>query len=169
MDAPETPSPAPLTDAEIRKIATLARLELTDEQVASYRVSLGSVLGYMQILRRLNLEGVEPLSHPTDAVNRLDDDTAGPTLTTAQFMAMAPASMPPFLKVPKVLGGDAGGACGAGEVRVPGSGFRVPGSGFRVPGSGSRILAFFVSSSLRLFVSSSLPRRPAHPKRQPAP
>lgn len=104
MDAPQ---PQHLTDAEVRKIATLARLALTDEQVAAYRESLGAVLGYMQILKRLDLAGVEPMTHPTDATNRLDDDTPGPTLTTEQFMQIAPATMPPFLKVPKVLGGDA--------------------------------------------------------------
>ena len=98
-----------LTDAEVRRIASLARLELSDEQVSSYRASLAAALGYMDVLRQLDLSDVEPMSHPTDAVNRLDDDTPGPTLAADQFMKMAPATMPPFLKVPKVLG-EGGGA-----------------------------------------------------------
>lgn len=99
-----------LTDAEVRKIATLARLDLSDEQVAACREGLGVVLGYMGILGELDLDGVEPMSHPGEATNRLDEDVPGETLTTEQFMRMAPATMPPYLKVPKVLGGDAGGA-----------------------------------------------------------
>ena len=97
-----------LTSAEVRKIATLARLEITDEQVEAYREKLGAVLGYMERLRELDLTAVEPLTHPMDATNRLDDDTPGPTLPTEAFMERAPATAPPFLKVPKVLGGGGG-------------------------------------------------------------
>lgn len=103
--------PRPLTIEEVRKIAVLARLAITDEQAAAYRETLGAVLGYMDSLRELDLADVDPMSHPIDAVNRLDDDIPGSTLTPDQFMRLAPASMPPYLKVPKVLGpGDAGGA-----------------------------------------------------------
>jgi aspartyl-tRNA(Asn)/glutamyl-tRNA(Gln) amidotransferase subunit C len=103
-------TPTPLSLEEVRKIAVLSRLAITDEQAAAYRESLGAVLGYMENLRRLDLSGVEPLTHPTDATNRLDDDAEGPTLSPDALMRMAPSSMPPFIKVPKVLGGDAGGA-----------------------------------------------------------
>jgi aspartyl/glutamyl-tRNA(Asn/Gln) amidotransferase C subunit len=62
----------------------------------------------MERLRELELGSVEPLTHPMDATNRLDDDAPGPTLTTEAFMAGAPATAPPFLKVPRVLGGGGG-------------------------------------------------------------
>lgn len=107
-ESPSAPVDRALTTAGVRKIATLARLEITDEQAEAYREQLGAVLGYMNRLRELDLAGVEPLTHPMDATNRLDDDQPGPTLSTEQFMEQAPATMPPFLVVPKVLGGDGG-------------------------------------------------------------
>lgn len=105
-------APGPLTTEQVRKVAKLARLALNDAQVEEYRAKLGAVLSYMERLRTLDLEKVEPLTHPLEAGNRLDDDVVGETVANEVFMKMAPAAMPPFLKVPKVLGGlgDGGGA-----------------------------------------------------------
>ena len=109
-------SPAMSADAEktlsaeyVRKVAALSRLALTDAQVEQYRGQLSGVLGYVQRLRELNLEGVEPLANVGGETNRLDDDVPGPTLSNEALMKIAPESMPPFVKVPKVFG-DGGGA-----------------------------------------------------------
>jgi aspartyl-tRNA(Asn)/glutamyl-tRNA(Gln) amidotransferase subunit C len=109
-------SPLMSADAEkilsaeyVRKVAALSRLALTDAQVAQYRGQLSGVLGYVQRLRELNLDGVEPLANVGGETNRLDDDVPGPTLSNEALMKIAPESMPPFVKVPKVLG-DGGGA-----------------------------------------------------------
>ena len=99
--------PEPLTGEQVRKVAKLARLALTDAQVEDYRARLGTVLGYMERLRGLDMSDVEPLTHPLEASNRMDDDEPGPTLSTDELMKMAPDTMPPFIKVPKVL--DEGG------------------------------------------------------------
>jgi aspartyl-tRNA(Asn)/glutamyl-tRNA(Gln) amidotransferase subunit C len=93
----------------VRKVAALSRLALTDAQVEQYRGQLSGVLGYVQRLRELNLDGVEPLANVGGETNRLDDDVPGPTLSNEALMKIAPESMPPFVKVPKVLG-DGGGA-----------------------------------------------------------
>ncbi len=100
-----------LTSEQVRKVAKLARLALTDAQVEDYRAKLGAVLGYMERLQSLDLSKVEPLTHPLEAGNRLDEDVVGKTVSNEALMKMAPAngSMPPFLKVPKVLG-EGGGA-----------------------------------------------------------
>lgn len=99
-----------LSAEEVRKVARLARLELTDEQVEVYRGQLGAVLGYFERLREVNLEGVEPLTHVVgEAVEarvegRLDLDEPRAGLANEALMRMAPEKMPPFLRVPKVLG-----------------------------------------------------------------
>ncbi len=93
-----------LPPADVRRIARLARLELTDEQVASFSTRLGATLGYIERLRELDLENVEPLTNPLDQTNRMDDDVVGATLDTEALMKIAPEKMPPFVKVPKVLG-----------------------------------------------------------------
>lgn len=93
-----------LTADEVRKVSRLSRLALTDAQVEQYRAQLSAVLGYVDRLRGLDLAGVEPMAHVGEIVNRLDDDTPGPTLTNEALLAMAPDAMPPFVKVPKVIG-----------------------------------------------------------------
>lgn len=98
-----------LSADEVRKVARLSRLALSDQQVEQYRGQLAAVLGYVDRLREVGLAGVEPMAHVGDSVNRLDDDVPGPTLPTQTLMKMAPDTMDPFLKVPKVLE-DGGGA-----------------------------------------------------------
>jgi aspartyl-tRNA(Asn)/glutamyl-tRNA(Gln) amidotransferase subunit C len=109
--AESTGNPATLSDTEVRKVARLARLALSDEQVHAMRTQLAAILGYIERLRGLDLAGVEPMAHVGggEATNRLDDDVPGPTLSNADLMRMAPDAMEPFIKVPKVLG-DGGGA-----------------------------------------------------------
>ncbi len=98
-----------LTADEVRKVARLSRLALTDEQVERYRGQLSAILGYVQRLQQVDLAGVEPMAHVGETVNRLDDDVPGPTLSVEALMKMAPDTMPPFIKVPKVIG-DGGAA-----------------------------------------------------------
>ena len=111
-------STQPLPRDVVRKVAALSRLSVTEEQAGRYAEQLGAVLGYIERLRELSLDGVEPMAHPSEAVNRLDADEpseigAGPEarLGPEALMRMAPAgaTMPPYLKAPKVLG-DEGGA-----------------------------------------------------------
>ncbi len=98
-----------MTPEEVRKIAKLARLSLSDDQVAAFGPQMTAILGHMDTLRTLDLNSVEPLTHIGDSVNRLAPDEPGPTLATGQLMDMAPDKVAPFVKVPKVLG-DGGGA-----------------------------------------------------------
>lgn len=96
-----------LTAEQVRKVAKLSRLALDEAQVEQYRGQLSGVLGYMDRLRQVDLTGVDPLTHIADVVNRLDEDTPGPTLPNETLMKMAPEVMEPFIRVPKVL--DEGG------------------------------------------------------------
>ena len=59
---------------EVRHVAKLARLRLTDEQLERYRGQLSAVLDHIAKLSELDVEGVEPMAHPSDLTNRLDDD-----------------------------------------------------------------------------------------------
>jgi aspartyl-tRNA(Asn)/glutamyl-tRNA(Gln) amidotransferase subunit C len=98
-----------LSDADVRKVATLARLAISEEGIEPLRRELQAVLGYVERLRSLDLAGVEPMAHAGEATNRLDDDTPGPTLSNETLMKLAPDVLPPFIRVPKVLG-EGGGA-----------------------------------------------------------
>lgn len=98
-----------ISPAEVQKIARLARLAITDEQAAAYGPQLSAILSHMDTLRGLDLKGVEPLTHVGETVNRLDADQPGKTLPADVLMKLAPEAMPPFVKVPKVIG-DGGGS-----------------------------------------------------------
>lgn len=95
-----------IDENQVRKISHLARLRLTDEEVACFGAQLGSILGYVEQLRELDLEGVEPTAHPLPIVNVFRDDAPAASLGVDKALANAPAAAPPFFKVPKVLGQD---------------------------------------------------------------
>ena len=100
----------PLMSADdVRRVARLARLHITDELAQEWRADLSAVLGYFQRLGELDLAGVEPMSHAGDARGVTRDDTPGEALPNATLMRLAPETMEPFVKVPKVLG-EGGGA-----------------------------------------------------------
>lgn len=98
-----------LTDADIRKIAKLSRLSVTESQVPSIRTQLSSILGHIAKLQALPTEGVEPMAHPMKIVNRLGADEPKACMPVEELLKNAPAVEDRFLAVPKVLG-EGGGA-----------------------------------------------------------
>jgi len=108
MTSQDSP-PEPLTLEEVRKVARLSRLELTPDQLREQQTALVAVLGYVDKLRDLDTEGLEPMANPAGETNRLGEDVPAGGLSTESLMAMAPSSSPPFVTTPKVTG-DGGGA-----------------------------------------------------------
>lgn len=105
-----TPQPScALTDDDVRKVARLARLKIDSSEIATYCRQLTSVLDHVLRLGELDVDGVEPMAHPTDAVNRLDEDAVAPSMPLEQLLANAPSVEGSYLAVPKVIG-DEGGA-----------------------------------------------------------
>ena len=98
-----------ISEAEVRHVAKLSRLKLSEQQVAYFASSLSHVLGYVSKLDELDVEHVEPMAHPTDMTNHFREDEPTQPLSLEQVLANAPEADPPFFKVPKVLG-DGGGA-----------------------------------------------------------
>ena len=64
-----------MTEEEIQHIARLARLELSDEQLAKAQHDFDEILGYFDQLTEVNVDGIEPMRGATDLVNQLRDDT----------------------------------------------------------------------------------------------
>lgn len=113
---------APLTDADVRRVASLARLAISDAEVSGYREVLAAVIGYMDTLRSVDLSGVDLAGAGSNAAHaggglaggdgtgsHLAADEVGEVLPNEVLMALAPRTLPPFVLVPKVLG-DGGGA-----------------------------------------------------------
>lgn len=67
-----------LTTEEVKKIATLARLNLTHDEIELYRGQLSSILDYVGQLKEVNTDGVEPTSQVTGLKNVMRDDRLNP-------------------------------------------------------------------------------------------
>lgn len=91
---------------QVRHIAHLARLNLTDEQCAAFGVQLAAVLDYMSKLNEVNTDGVEPTAHALAVQNVLRDDTPTEPMGTGRALENAPDADPPYFKLPKVLDGE---------------------------------------------------------------
>jgi aspartyl-tRNA(Asn)/glutamyl-tRNA(Gln) amidotransferase subunit C len=103
-------APEKLTLDETRKVARLSRMALSEEQLAEQSERLGAVLDYIERLRKLDLENVEPLANPAEETNRLRSDEPEEGYPTDVLMSLAPAKSPPFVTTPKPGAGSGGGA-----------------------------------------------------------
>ena len=93
-----------LTDDEVRKLALLARLEITEEEVATVRPQLDSILGFVERLSELETDGIEPMTTALDVENRWREDSLAEGLSSQQALENAPAQDDGFFLVPPVLG-----------------------------------------------------------------
>jgi aspartyl-tRNA(Asn)/glutamyl-tRNA(Gln) amidotransferase subunit C len=91
---------------QVRHVAKLSRLALTEQQVARVTPQLEAILGYVAKIGEVDLEGVEPMAHVLPLKNVLRDDVAEPGLPVEQVLQNAPETDGPFFKVPKIIGGD---------------------------------------------------------------
>jgi aspartyl-tRNA(Asn)/glutamyl-tRNA(Gln) amidotransferase subunit C len=95
-----------ITLDEVRQTALLARLELSDAEVAQLTRELDAILGYMASLSQLDVSNVEPTTHavPVELGLRADELAAlAPQLTVDEALADAPARRGSFFEVPKII------------------------------------------------------------------
>lgn len=95
--------PGKIDEKQVRHIAHLARLKLTDAEVARIGAQLSGILEYVEKLGELSTEGVEPTAHALPVCNVFRDDVPGASIAPEAALANAPEKDPPFFKVPKVL------------------------------------------------------------------
>ncbi len=79
-----------LTRAEVEAIAHLARLELSESQLALYQEQLSAILDYAAMLDELPLDNVPPTTHAVPMTNVLRADEVMPCLPLAAVLANAP-------------------------------------------------------------------------------
>lgn len=92
-----------LGEQEIRKVALLARLELTDAEVVAFGSQLSELLDYVAILNEVDTEGVEPMAHAVEQTNVFRDDAPRPPLLREDALANAPKTDGKFFRVPAIL------------------------------------------------------------------
>ena len=95
-----------LTPEQVRKVANLARLQLSEADVSRFTQQLGQVLGYVEMLDELDTEGVAPLAHPLEIENVLREDKPTESLSREAALSNAPKSDGRCFLVPQII--DAG-------------------------------------------------------------
>jgi aspartyl-tRNA(Asn)/glutamyl-tRNA(Gln) amidotransferase subunit C len=92
-----------IDEAEVRKVAKLSRLDLSEEEVAEFAEQLSAILGYVEKMNELDTEGVEPLAHCLPVRNVFREDAVQESMGTGTTLANAPDADEEFFKVPKIL------------------------------------------------------------------
>ncbi len=96
---------APRLNADdVRHVAKLARLRLTDDQIDAQTDKLATILQYIDKLNAVDITGVTPMAHAQDLTNVLRDDAEASQFSADDVLANAPERDGDFFKVPKVLG-----------------------------------------------------------------
>ena len=84
-------------------VATLARLDVTDEELDLFTGQLAKVLEHAADVEALDLAGVPPTTHPLPLVNVLRADVVRPSLDRDEVLAMAPQAEDGRFRVPRIL------------------------------------------------------------------
>jgi len=92
-----------LDTATVRRIAKLARIRLEPEEVATMQTELNAILGYVEQLNEVDVDGVEPLSGGAQMAMRLRADVVTDGGIPDAILANAPERIGPFFAVPKVV------------------------------------------------------------------
>ncbi|MSQ96540.1 MAG: Asp-tRNA(Asn)/Glu-tRNA(Gln) amidotransferase subunit GatC [Gemmataceae bacterium] len=93
-----------LSPDEVRKVAELARLEISDAEVDTIARQLNAIVDYINQLQQVSTDGVEPLAHALDLHDVFREDLPGESLTEDEALANAPARKGNFYSVPAVFG-----------------------------------------------------------------
>lgn len=95
---------ANLTKEEVKHVAKLSKLHLTENEIATFTEQLGEVIGFVKKLDELDLKDVAPTSQTTGATNSLRDDSDSPAcLTSEQALSGTESTKNGYFKVPYVF------------------------------------------------------------------
>ena len=93
-----------ITREEVQRVAALARLELSADEVARMTGHLDSILSYVAKLDELDTTGVAPTTHTQAVVNAFREDAVRPSLPREQALANAPERSDEAFVVPRIIG-----------------------------------------------------------------
>jgi aspartyl-tRNA(Asn)/glutamyl-tRNA(Gln) amidotransferase subunit C len=89
---------------DIEKVALLARLQLTDDELSTMTTELAQIVGYVDQLSEVDTEGVAPMAHAIETSNVFRDDVVAPSLPREEALSNAPHRDARGYLVPAVLG-----------------------------------------------------------------
>lgn len=89
--------------SDIEKLAELARIRITEDNLVATMSRLNEVLALVDLLQAVDTRGAEPMAHPMDAHQRLRPDEVTEPDRRAEFLALAPAVADGLYLVPQVV------------------------------------------------------------------
>lgn len=96
--------PGPISADDVRHIAGLARLELSEEEVQRFTEQLTGILGHASDVAALDVHELAPTAHPFGLINVLRHDVVRPSLDRDEVLAQAPCVVDQRFSVPKIVG-----------------------------------------------------------------
>jgi aspartyl-tRNA(Asn)/glutamyl-tRNA(Gln) amidotransferase subunit C len=94
---------ARITKDQVKHVAHLARLSVSEEEVELFTEQLDAIIGFAEQLNELDTEGIEPTTHVLDVKNVLREDVVKKSLTTEDALKNAPDEQDGQVKVPSIL------------------------------------------------------------------
>ena len=88
---------------DVRYIAALARLHVSEEEEARLADELGRILDYMAKLNELDTSGVPPMMHPLDLTNVYREDVVRQRISREEALKNAPDADEAYFRVPRVI------------------------------------------------------------------
>ena len=92
-----------LTQDDVKRIASLARLEIDDAQAQATQGQLNNIFDLIATMQAVDTRGIAPMAHAQEVYQRLRDDVVTETDRHAAFQAIAPAVENGLYLVPKVI------------------------------------------------------------------
>ena len=99
------PAAMAITRDEVKEVALLARLALSEAEVDRFTQQLGSILEHIEQLKQLDTTGIEPTTHAVPLDCPLREDVVGESLPAERALAAAPARVGDLFEVPKFVSG----------------------------------------------------------------
>jgi aspartyl/glutamyl-tRNA(Asn/Gln) amidotransferase C subunit len=92
-----------LSKEEVYKIAKLACLNLSEDEVSALQRELNSILGYIEQLKKIDVRGIEPMSHVHGSTNVFREDAVQESLPFEAVEQNIPETSGRFIKVPIII------------------------------------------------------------------
>ena len=89
---------------DVRYVAKLARIALTEDELQTYGVQLADIMGHVAALNELDTSDVAATAQVIESRNVSRDDTVAPCLSRDEALAEAPRTQTGYIRVPRIIG-----------------------------------------------------------------
>ncbi len=92
-----------ISEETVQRVADIARLRLSDEEVKSFSEELAEVIDYFEIIDEVNVKDIKPSFHPLKTVNNTRRDVVGECLDREKVLEQAVHTKDEYIKAPRIL------------------------------------------------------------------